>query len=401
MKIAIICPGMLPVPPIEGGAVENLIYALINENEKNINNINITVYSVDGEKSDKFDYNPKYTKYEFIEPLRFYSKFKNSLISKILMKISKKYRRLPILDDVLNKLSSENFDYIVIENRPDYVIPVSKASNNKIILHLHNDHMCDNLYVKRKAEKKAILDTCNKVLVVSNYIKNNIIREFNEYEEKIHILHNGIDCNRFNNTYNKRKDELREKYGINRNDFVLIFAGRLSKEKGILELIKALSKLNKYDDIKLLVVGGSWFNSNKKSKYIKKLQKESKLLNNKIIFTGYINNSDMPNLYSISDVGIVPSVWNDPCPLTILEQMSMKLPIITTNSGGIPEEVNDKCAVILEKDVDLDDKLSKSIVELYSNKKLRESMAMNGELRARHFFSNEKFYENFIRILKL
>ena len=137
-----------------------------------------------------------------------------------------------------------------------------------------------------------------------------------------------------------------------------------------------MNLLKKYENIKLFVVGSSFYgNSNTETSFTKTLKEEASSLKNRIIFTGFIPYEEMPNYLSISDIAVIPSNWDDPFPTTVLEAQAMGLPIITTRRGGIPEEVTDKNAIILNTDQHFIDNLAKAILDLYKHSEKRKQMA--------------------------
>lgn len=169
---------------------------------------------------------------------------------------------------------------------------------------------------------------------------------------------------------------MRAEYGISSKDFVFIYSGRIDIYKGVLELVKAFKKINR-EDTKLLVVGKSWFgDKNVKDEYTCKVQKEAEKVRDKIIFTGFVNPEQMPLMYQIADCLVVPSIWEEPFGVVALEGMASGLPLIVTNSGGLPEIVNDKCAVIVNKEKDivnnLTDEMNKMIINEEKTKKMGE-----------------------------
>ena len=112
----------------------------------------------------------------------------------------------------------------------------------------------------------------------------------------------------------------------------------------------------------------------------------------KIIFTGYIKYENIPSILKIADIGIIPSIWEEALSLTSLEGMASELPLIVTRSGGIPEAVDEKCAIILEKDNldELPNLLAKAIINLYENPERRKEMSKYAGKRSKLF--NRKLY---------
>ena len=393
MNIAIITAGVLPVPPTSGGAVENLVYTLINENEKVINPIQIDIYSIPCSENGYIG--QKNTTYYFNE----YSWLEKNIIyrNKVLNKILNKLNLSNYILFLKNALKNKKYDYIIIENRPQYVKILRKVNNSKIILHMHNDHM-----IKNPKKGIEVAKNCHKIVVVSQYIKNSIINNLNISEDKIVVLHNGIDTKRFceGSVSKENKSKIRSELKISDNDFIVLFSGRIIKEKGILEVIEAVKKLNTINNLKLLIVGSTWYGANSKSKFTEEIKEISFEIKEKIIFTGYIKYEEINNIYSIADLIVLPSMWDDPFPLTVLEAMSMGIPVITTVSGGIPEMFEGNDGILLERNEEITDKLADVIEKLYEDSQTRKVMGQNARKRVEERFSNERFYKNFISILE-
>ena len=85
-----------------------------------------------------------------------------------------------------------------------------------------------------------------------------------------------------------------------------------------------------------------------------------------MVFTGYISYKDMPAIYNLADIAILPSMWEEPAGLTPIEAMACGTPVITTNSGGIPEYVSDS-AIVLNRDNELIENIATEIEKLINN----------------------------------
>ena len=95
----------------------------------------------------------------------------------------------------------------------------------------------------------------------------------------------------------------------------------------------------------------------------------------------------------------LPSMWDDPFPLTVLEAMSMGIPVITTFSGGIPEMFGENEGILLKRDENIVDNLAQSIEYLYCNPEIRDNIGKNARIKVNNRFTNNKFYNKFIEIL--
>lgn len=391
MKIAILTSGILPVPAVQGGAVENLIdFYLAFNNQERLHDI--TVYSV---KDSKTLNHPAHSSavnhYYYIDT------------SSILARIRRTFYRLFHKDEYYNyfieyyfeqsfkHLKKQSYDCIILENRPGYTYKLSKRVTSKLVLHLHND-----LLNQETKLHNDIFNSLHKVLTVSDYIKSRVcsIKE----TDKVNTVYNGIDRHYFSPqiALNINKKDL----GLTENDFVLLYSGRINIDKGIAELIDAIYKLKEKTQIKLLVLGSTFFgNATNDDEFTKKLKEKAKSLKERILFTGFIPYSDMPQYLRIADVAVIPSIWDDPFPTTVLEAQAMGLPIITTRRGGIPEEVTEDNAILLNTDEYFTDNLAKAILDLFNHPDKREQMAKNSIVRSK-LFDKDTFAKNFFAALE-
>ena len=101
----------------------------------------------------------------------------------------------------------------------------------------------------------------------------------------------------------------------------------------------------------------------------------------------------------MTDVAVIPSVWDDPFPTTVLEAQAMGLPIITTRRGGIPEEVTEDNAVLLDTDEHFVDNLAKGILDLYEHPEKRKVMSEASKKRSQ-LFSKEHYAHEFFEALE-
>ena len=105
---------------------------------------------------------------------------------------------------------------------------------------------------------------------------------------------------------------------------------------------------------------------------------------------------DIPSHLKIADIAIVPSMWDEPFGLTVIEAMAAGLPLITTRSGGIPE-ICEGVAIIVERD-NIVENLINAIQDLYQNLERREQMKRASLERALSF-DKELFAQNFFNAL--
>ena len=106
----------------------------------------------------------------------------------------------------------------------------------------------------------------------------------------------------------------------------------------------------------------------------------------------------MPCLYAVSDVMVLPSIWNDPAPLAVIESITAGKPLITTYSGGIPEYVSKADAIILPINGQLVDNLADSLAKLATNIELRSNLEREAKKESQ-VWTKASFYEGFVEIV--
>lgn len=144
------------------------------------------------------------------------------------------------------------------------------------------------------------------------------------------------------------------------------------KEKGVDFLVNAFNKFNlEYKNAKLLILGWNFKDNFIDDEYTIKLKKIIDK-NENIKILGKIAYNDLVNYYSISDVQVVPSIWNEAFGLVLLEGMTCKLPIIASNVGGIPEVLHNTGIVI--KKENLSENIYFNLCELYKSRDLRKKI---------------------------
>ena len=118
----------------------------------------------------------------------------------------------------------------------------------------------------------------------------------------------------------------------------LLYVGRLTPIKGVHVLIKAFHEIHRLmPDVRLIITGSSFFGGAAKTAYEKELVILATSVRDAIVFTGYLPHEKLKFLYSAVDIIVLPSVWQDPCPLVVLEAMSSGTCLVSSAVGGIPE----------------------------------------------------------------
>lgn len=388
MKIAVLTSGILPVPAVLGGAVENLIDFYLEYNE--IHKLHdITIYSVNHPKTK--NHPAKASKVN-----HYYDIDVNSLWSKIKRKIyyythRKEYHHYFLeyyLEQSIKHIRKQDYDCIILENRPSYSLKLKNVTKAKLVYHLHNEKL-----TMQTPAYQVIYEAASRIICVSDYITKSI-KSINSHDTKCVTVYNGIDLTAFSKNH---VNISREEIGLDDHDFVIVYSGRINPDKGIKELTKAINKLTDYPQIKLLVIGSSFFgDTTEDDDFTEELRKNTAQIQDRIIFTGFIPYQEVPSYLKLADLAVVPSMWEEAFGLTVLEAMATGLPLITTRSGGIPEICED-IAYIVERN-NIVENLTEAIVSLYNHPETRTRMSDSSVNRAQQF-SKEKYAENFFKAL--
>lgn len=181
---------------------------------------------------------------------------------------------------------------------------------------------------------------------------------------------NGVDTEFFKNTKTlDEKEFIKDKFKIDKKDFVITFVGRIVKDKGINELIEAFINLSKkYNNLKLLLVGDY-------EEHLNPIKNENKILIDSldsIITVGFQN--DIRDFLSITDLFVLPS-YREGLPNSLIEAGSFGIPLLATNINGCNEIIDDGITGILVEKKSAK-KLEEAIDKLLEDKELYNSIKL-------------------------
>jgi len=179
-------------------------------------------------------------------------------------------------------------------------------------------------------EKKAVETGSKVIIAVSEGVKREILKYYNVREDKIVVIPNGVDLEEFKPDKKKRR-KIREMYGIEDNEIVIMFSGHEFERKGLRYIIEALPMIKDRDIIKLLVVGRG------NPEIYARLAEELNVREN-VIFAGFV--PDITEYYAASDIFVFPTAY-EAFSLATLEAVASGLPILATKVNGTEELIED------------------------------------------------------------
>ena len=235
-----------------------------------------------------------------------------------------------------------------------------------------------------------IFRTYDVICAVSNYIRQQIIRKFNVDLTRIKVLHNAVDSDLFKFDEIRAK-MIREKLGI-QNEPLLLYVGRIIPEKGLDKLIKIMPLiLSEFPTAKLIIAGPKGYFSGERSQYFSYISHliKSLKIESSIIYLGSLPIHELIGAYSAADVCIVPSIWNEPFGLVVLEAMACSKPVVAFNVGGIPEIISDGIDGFLVARGD-EEELASKILFLLEHPEVRIEMGRNARKKVEKEFSYKR-----------
>ncbi len=359
MKVLIICTEKLPVPPVRGGAIQTYIAGAVPNLSRNYK---ITVLGIndpdlpDEETVDGIDY------------------------VRVPGKLLEIYR-----EGIISYLKDHSFDLIHIFNRPRLVLPVRDvAPQARMILSMHNDMFKREKIEPEEAE--AAIKQLDKIITISDYIGKAISELYPEATPKLQTIYSGVDLDRFVPVYSQKGKTISEVVRRAHNlegKKVILFAGRLSANKGADVLVRSIPILEKdHPNIALVIVGSKWFSSNNVTDYVAYVRALSERMNVPVITTGFVAPDEIQNWFCAADIFVCPSQWQEPLARVHYEAMAAGLPIITTARGGNPEVIEvDKNGYVIENPDDPHE-FAFYLSKLLSSSSLRQNMGEYGRKQA-------------------
>ena len=221
-----------------------------------------------------------------------------------------------------------------------------------------------------EARLYALLGTYKKVdlyITPSYFLENKLLSAKKLYQGKTKTIHNFIDKKKFT----REAKECGE---------YIAFAGRLAKEKGI-ELLAETAKL--LPEYTFLVAGEG---------------PEKHLLENiaNIKLAGFLSGDRLVDFISQAKVFVVPSIWYENCPLSILEAQCLGVPVVTMNNGGMAELVQDGVTGLLAREP-YPEEMAAKLREILENKAYDQTLRENCQNMRQELLNVEEYAEILIK----
>lgn len=208
--------------------------------------------------------------------------------------------------------------------------------------------------------------TAKRFVALSQMVASDMAQYYTIPKEKIALIYNGVDLQRFHpDTKKKYGHQVRKRLGIPDDMLVFSLVAHNFSLKGVRELIIAASNMEKRRKCCWLVAG-----KGKPGRFLNLAEKLC--VESRIMFTGAVSRAE--EIYAASDVYVHPT-WYDPCSLVVLEALASGLPVITTKFNGAGELLQDgKSGFVIESPRETD--ALHNIMTRLTNRELRDHMSV-------------------------
>ena len=380
MRVALVSSGLIPLPPVKGGAVEEYVYQLT----RHLRRLNVDAIAIDarwgGNSVEIEDVNGA-------EVVRIPVKppiigFKKNIVQELLFGKA-----------VVKYIKNQGFD-IVHANTAWTGFILALHRSNKMGRFVYT---CQNSFwpedrvhwgekIVRIIEGNTMRSS-DAIIALNKTMYKAIVDKAGVRKNKVVIIPNGVDTDFFKPGL--KRDEVLEKYGLEELKYVL-FVGRVSPEKGVHILLKAFKHVigQASRNIKLVVAGplSSSFTSSEVSLYAKTLMNYAeRVLPGKVVFTGPADKGVLRILYSNAYCLVLPSLV-EAFGMVIIEAMASGVPVIGSTAGGIPDIVVDGVNGLLFRRGDWRD-LAGKLSMLLNDENLRDRLAVNARRFAEERYS--------------
>ncbi|NLT67963.1 MAG: glycogen synthase [Acidobacteria bacterium] len=228
---------------------------------------------------------------------------------------------------------------------------------------------------------------CDGVIAVSKSMKEDVRRLYKVQEERIGIIHNGIDATEYRP---RTEPEVLPRYGINPQKPYILFVGRMTRQKGILHLINSVPYCSA--DVQMVLCAGAADTKEMEAEIFSRVEEVRRESRKEIVWVPQIvPKPDIFALYSLAELFVCPSVY-EPFGIINLESMACGTPVVASKVGGIPEIVVDgETGLLVPFDPENTDRFSRDLASaidsLLASPERLAAMGRKSRERVKRYFS--------------
>jgi len=207
------------------------------------------------------------------------------------------------------------------------------------------------------------LNAADRVIAVSNYTKGIVHRHYGVDNEKIEVVHNGVDMSDFDPMDIRR---------LFPNDKIVLFVGRLTFQKGLEYLLQAAGKVLTYEPNTIFLVVG---NGDMYERLV--MEAAGRGVGHRVVFAGYQSGERLRACYQMADVFVMPSI-SEPYGIVALEALAAGTPAVISKQSGVSETLNH----VYKVDFWDTDKMAEKIVMLLQYPAMADEMVRQARREA-------------------
>ncbi len=237
---------------------------------------------------------------------------------------------------------------------------------------------------------KFSLKNAKKIITISNFTKDDLIKTYNADADKIEVIYHGYNKFLYNGEADRKKTkEILYKYGVDTP--YLFYIGRIENKKNLPALIEAFALLKEDKKIKekLVLVGRAGYGYDEVNYMIDQFN-----LSDEVIIPGWVEEDDLPFFYAGATAFVFPSKYEG-FGIPLLQAMASGVPIVTSKVSAIPEVVQN--SVLFFDPYNIDDMKNK-IKKIIIDKGLQKELVKKGKERIK-YFSWEKCAKETLNII--
>ena len=224
---------------------------------------------------------------------------------------------------------NEEFDVVHAHDWMTYPagVAVAAMSGKPLIVHVHStefDRSGENVNQMIYDIERNGLEQADKVIAVSYFTRNIIISRYGISGEKVEVVHNGVERN-------GNGDWTLAESGINKDEKIVLFLGRITMQKGPEYFLQAAKRvLDVMDNVKFVMAGAG-------DLMHRAVEMAAELgIGHKVLFTGFLCGEDVRKIYKMADLYVMPSV-SEPFGIAPLEALDNDVPVIISKQSGVSE----------------------------------------------------------------
>jgi glycosyltransferase involved in cell wall biosynthesis len=231
----------------------------------------------------------------------------------------------------------------------------------------------------------------SEVIVNSNFMKNDLQRIFGLPYDKVSIIPNGVELDKFDNI--ERDYDFRRQFAMD-NERIILYVGRLVYEKGVQNLIGAMPKiLQNYHDAKLVIAGrGGMMDELKSEAY-------NLGIADKVYFAGYCDTKKVQQLYKCADVAVFPSTY-EPFGIVALESMLAGVPTVVSDIGGL-NDIIDHGITGMKSYAGNSNSIADSVITLLFDQKLCSNISKNAVKKVKETYNWDLITQSTMKVYDL